>query len=174
MDAFTRAFNFTVSPRIEGGYVDNPHDPGGATNHGVTQRVYDAWRETQGLPLRSVREIELPETESIYRHMYWHPAHCDQMPDSLAICHFDFAVNHGVTGAAKVLQEAAGVTADGIIGPATLAAIEGTLGITAKYLDARAQWYRDDVVRNPAQGEFLDGWLNRVAQLRAYVGVQEA
>lgn len=169
MDTFNRALTFTL--REEGGYVDNPADPGGATNQGVTQHVYDAWRDTQGLARQSVREIASDEVESIYRHLYWHPAQCDRMQDALAICHFDFAVNHGVRGAAKVLQRAAGVTDDGIIGPTTLAAIERTVGIVAKYLDARAEWYREDVQRNPAQGEFLNGWLARVARLRTYAGI---
>lgn len=55
----------------EGGFVDHPDDPGGATNMGITQSVYDAARISGGLPLRSVRAIDPAETHAIYRHRYW-------------------------------------------------------------------------------------------------------
>ena len=171
MDAFTRALAFTLPS--EGGYVDNPNDTGGATDKGVTQAVYNVWRSTQGFPTRPVEQIEDAEVQNIYQHLYWNPAHCAELGDTLSIAHFDFAVNHGVFGAAKILQQAAGVFADGIIGPATLAAVSATTGITAKYLDLRADFYRQLAADEAHDAAFLDGWLDRVALLRAYLGLPE-
>ena len=168
MDIYHRALAFVLAR--EGGFVDNPNDLGGATNQGVTQRVYDAWRQTQGLALQSVRELSALEVDDIYRHLYWHPAHCDEMTDPVAICHMDWSVNHGVFGAMHTLQQAAGVISDGIWGPQTKEAVQNSIGLPARYLDLRAQWYRDEVKNNPSQAEFLEGWLARVAYLRAYIG----
>ena len=121
MSNFLRALPIIL--QSEGGYVNHPADPGGATNQGVTQRVYDAWRSNGGQQKRSVREITPEEVEAIYREQYWDQAKCDKMPWPLSLMHFDAAVNHGVTRANKLLQKALGVTADGVIGNVTLAAI---------------------------------------------------
>lgn len=167
MDVYQRALAFVLAR--EGGFVDNPNDHGGATNQGVTQRVYDGWRQVQGLPLQTVRDISSTEVEDIYRHLYWHPAHCDSLIDPVAICHMDWSVNHGVNGAMHTLQEAAGVTADGIWGPQTQEAVQNAIGLPARYLELRAAWYRDDAEQNPSQAVFLDGWLQRIADLKAYI-----
>ena len=59
--------------RWEGGFVDHPNDPGGRTNKGVTQKVYDSWRQRQGQPVRDVKAIDDAEVISIYRGDYWVP-----------------------------------------------------------------------------------------------------
>ncbi len=88
----------------EGGFADHPADPGGATNYGVTQATYDAYRRKAGLPTRSVRDIERSEVEAIYREAYWLRAGCDDIsPPALALCVFDAAVNSGVGAALKWL-----------------------------------------------------------------------
>lgn len=90
----------------EGGFVDHPADPGGATNFGVTQATYDAWRFTERLPTRSVRDIERREVETIYYQNYWLRAGCEQIaPPALALVVFDAAVNSGVGAALKWLSE---------------------------------------------------------------------
>lgn len=106
----------------EGGYVNHPKDPGGATNKGVTQGVYDDWRIKKGLPPRSVKHLEQSELEAIYRKQYWDACRCDDLPSGVDYCVFDFAVNSGTGRAARFLQEALLVTVDGRIGPVTLAA----------------------------------------------------
>ena len=106
----------------EGGYVNHARDPGGATNKGVTQTVYDDWRAKQGLEKRSVREIEQSEVAAIYRKQYWDAIRGDDLPSGVDYCVFDFAVNSGVKRAARFLQEALLVSIDGQIGPITLKA----------------------------------------------------
>ncbi|CAK7259109.1 MULTISPECIES: glycoside hydrolase family 108 protein [unclassified Shinella] len=107
----------------EGGYVNHPKDPGGATNRGVTQRVYDDYRRRNGLPVRSVRQLNETERLAIYRGSYWHPIKGDQLPPGVGYVVYDGAVNSGVAQSVKWLQRALGVKVDGMIGPTTLAAV---------------------------------------------------
>jgi len=109
--------------RHEGGYVDHPDDPGGATSRGVTQRTYDAWTRVAGLPSRSVREIEPEEVAAIYHEQYWTKAGAG-LPIGLDYAVFDYAVNSGPTQAARDLQRVLGVDVDGIIGAQTKAAAQ--------------------------------------------------
>lgn len=107
----------------EGGFVNHPKDPGGATNRGVTQRVYDAFRDRAGAPRQSVRGIKADEIAEIYAAQYWRPVRADDLPAGLDYAVFDFAVNSGVKRAAIELQRILGVKADGVIGEVTLAAV---------------------------------------------------
>jgi lysozyme family protein len=114
-------------PRVlahEGGYVNDPHDPGGATNRGITFRVYDAYRTRKGLPTRDVRNISPAEVSEIYRLQYWDAVKGDELPPGLDYVLFDGAVNSGPAQSIKWLQRALGsVAVDGQIGQATLAAV---------------------------------------------------
>ena len=92
--------------RWEGGFIDHPADPGGATNKGVTQKVYDAWRARQGQPPRSVRLIEDAEMHAIYESNYWVPPRCDLLSGPLDLVQFDTAVNMGPGRAVRFLQSA--------------------------------------------------------------------
>ena len=90
--------------------------------------------------------------------------------------HYDCAVNCGVGGAAKQLQRALNdlgksVGIDGVIGPLSLAAISELPidKLTARYLKVRETFYQGLVAKNPSQGSFLNGWLNRLARLQAEV-----
>ena len=157
--------------QAEGGFVDNPADPGGATMHGVTQAVYDAYRAKLGLDPRSVALIADSEVSDIYQSEYWTPICGDQLPVGVDLCVFDFGVNSGVGHSAKYLQEAVGVTADGAIGPQTIAAVQAAAPVTLanQLLDMRAAFYQQVVTENPSEAEFLSGWMNRVAALRALI-----
>jgi lysozyme family protein len=108
----------------EGGYVNHPKDPGGATNKGVTQDVYNTYRARRKLVPASVKVISDHEVKDIYRTQYWDKIKGDDLPAGVDYCVFDFAVNSGVSRAIKYLQGAVGATPDGIIGPATLAAVK--------------------------------------------------
>ncbi len=88
----------------EGGYSNNPHDPGGATMHGVTKRVYDAFRHRNGLPVRDVREITPLEIQAIYQPEYWDAAGCSHLPPGVDLVTFDAAVNSGVRRSLSWLQ----------------------------------------------------------------------
>ena len=98
--SLTQALAFTLP--AEGGYVDNPDDDGGATDHGVTQHVYDFYRAAKGLPVQSVAQITDAEVHDIYQTKYWIAGHCGELGDALGVCHFDWCVNHGEIGRAHV------------------------------------------------------------------------
>lgn len=90
---FTRSM-----PRIlahEGGKVDDPADPGGRTNQGVIQRVYDAYRIRIGLTPRDVYVMEASERDAIYEDQYWRAIRGDDLPAGLDYVVFDGAVNSG-------------------------------------------------------------------------------
>lgn len=107
----------------EGGYVNHPKDPGGATNKGVTKKVYDAYRKVHGLPVQSVRYISDEEVGAIYNKQYWKLVRGDSLPAGLDYAVFDFAVNSGPSRAIKYLQRLVGVEDDAVIGNMTLAAV---------------------------------------------------
>ena len=96
----------------------------------------------------------------IYHERYWLPASCPEMPPALAFFHFDCAVNQGVTGAARLLQEAVGAVIDGEIGPETLdkAAARPMDETLTLYADARRRHYRS----LSTFWRFGRGWLARV------------
>jgi lysozyme family protein len=168
--AFTASLRFVL--RSEGGYVDHPNDSGGATNKGVTLGVYDRWREDQGLPTRSVRDIGDDEVETIYEGGYWLPPRCDLLRRRLDLVQFDTAVNMGVGRAVRFLQSGVGCDVDGAFGPQTaLAAADCDLGAAVRsYCDARQSYHRLPVERRPDLGVFLNGWTNRVNALRSEAG----
>jgi len=149
----------------EGGYVNDPQDPGGATNKGVTQAVYDDWRTSHGLVHQSVRLIDPPELEAIYRKRYWDFIRGDQLPAGVDYCVFDFAVNSGVNRASRYLQRAAGVAEDGQIGPMTIAAVgaKPASGLIGMVCDLRLAFLR----QLPTFGHFGTGWTRRVEEVRA-------
>lgn len=108
---------------VEGAFSDRDRsaDPGGRTNHGVTQATYNAWRRKKGLPSADVHDITIGEVQTIYWEEYWQPAGCDRLPWPVNLLVFDFAVNSGTVRAIHALQTALKVTADGIVGPVTTA-----------------------------------------------------
>ena len=165
MNPLSLAIQFTLG--AEGKFtIDN----GGPTMYGVTQSVYDAYRNAHGLYHTTVAAISMSEVLDIMQTRYWEPAHCDVMTPQLAIAHFDWSYNHGDEGALKTLQAVLGVGVDGIWGHDTQSAAQDAGdAIVPRYLDARRAWYRDDAARDPAVTKDLDGWLNRVDNLQAYL-----
>jgi lysozyme family protein len=105
----------------EGGYVNHPKDPGGATNMGVTQRVYDSYRRKQRQAERSVRAITSDEVADIYKAQYWDAVKADDLPSGVDYAVFDYGVNSGTKRAIMELQRVVGATVDGILGLQTLA-----------------------------------------------------
>lgn len=149
----------------EGGYVNDPQDPGGATNKGVTQAVYDAWRRAQGLPSRSVASIGDAEVGSIYKNNYWDRVMGDELPSGVDYSVFDFAVNSGVNRAARYLQRAVGVADDGKIGPKTLAAVK--VKDPQSIIDAICEDRLTFLQHLPTFPRFGGGWTRRVAEVEA-------
>jgi lysozyme family protein len=149
--------------REEGGLVDNPKDTGGRTNYGITQRVLDAMRDTYplaGLPLR-VDELTPGQAIDIYRSQYWMPVRGDDMPAGIGLALLDSAVNQGANRAAKWLQFAAGVQADGWIGARTIAAVYATppLALLSEFCARRAYHY---MLQDSIDDEFGLGWARRL------------
>ena len=147
----------------EGGFVNHPRDPGGATNNGVTQAVYDAYRRYNGLAVRSVRYITELEIADIYHKNYWKLCRADSLPCGLDYAVFDFAVNSGVSRAVRYLQMTVKVDADGVLGVKSMAAIDGQykrdpLGLIAHYCANRMAFLRK--LRN--FDVFGKGWTRRV------------
>lgn len=127
----------------EGGYVDHPRDPGGATNRGITLATLADWR---GRPVtkEEVRLLTEKEAREIYRAKYWNAIQGDALPGGVDMAVFDFAVNSGPGRAARVLQWQIGVPADGAIGPQTLAAVRKVNAgrLAGDLCRARLAWMR--------------------------------
>lgn len=109
---FEQAFAKTIGH--EGGYVNNPADPGGETKFGISKRAY---------PALDIASLTVADAHTIYLRDYWGPVGCDAVPDGIKADLFDTAVNSGVRQAVKLLQRAVGEAEDGVLGPRTLRAI---------------------------------------------------
>jgi len=156
---------------LEGGYAEDPHDPGGPTNFGITLATYARDKgirltaETLGQLKAELRAIPRSSVARIYRERYWLAASCPELPVPLALFHFDAAVNHGPAGAARMLQQAVGASVDGEVGPETLAAVAAlpVAEALARYAAIRRGQYRS----LPAFWRFGKGWLARVERTLA-------
>jgi lysozyme family protein len=168
-DALATALKLTL--KFEGGFVDHPRDPGGATNFGVIQKTYNTFRIAQKKPTQSVKNISETEVKQIYSEMYWKPSHADLAVLPLAVVIFDTAVLFGVGGAIKFLQEAIGVAADGGFGPKTKTAFEqnNNKNTALKMIELRVNAHKRRVASRPDQKVFLKGWLNRCTQLKDFI-----
>jgi len=154
----------------EGGYSNHPQNPGGATMKGVTQRVYDGYRQRKQLAKRPVRGIRKEELLEIYDRQYWDPIKGDQLPDGVDYVVFDGAVNSGVSQSGKWLQRALGPlykgVVDGNIGEGTLGAVAQVTNMDAlidRICDQRLKFLRSLKTRKT----FGAGWSRRVAEVRA-------
>lgn len=155
---------FQMVLKHEGGYVNHPQDPGGMTNLGVTKR---AWEEYVG---RTVDETEMrgltpDKVKPFYKARYWDRIKADDLPSGVDYAAYDLAVNSGVGRAAKYLQEIAGVPADGIIGPKSLAAIKACPA--DEMVDAMCDMRLEFLKRLPTWDTFGKGWGRRVEEVEA-------
>lgn len=138
----------------EGNYSDNPADLGGETMYGVTKRVAEA-HGYSGL----MRDLPLATAKQITKSAYWDVYHCDEFPLEIGFAVFDAAYNGGHP--AQWLQQAAGVPADGKIGPET---VKKVLSANPDRLVMRFDAYRlKYMVSLGAWRTFSGGWANRIA-----------
>lgn len=150
--------------RHEGGYVDHPSDPGGATNMGVTIGTLRDYRGA-AVTKDDVRNLTKAEAREIYRKRYWDLISGDELPSGIDLCTMDSAVNSGPSRGAKWLQRALGVKADGRIGTVTLAAAESA---EAAVIIERMCDDRMDFLRSLSTwGTFGIGWTRRVEAVRS-------
>ena len=117
----------------EGGYVNDPSDPGGETNYGISKRAY---------PLLDIKALTREQAAEIYWRDYWCAANCGVYQEGVGGFLFDAAVNQGVGFALKI-QEVS-------VNPSSL-------------IVARLRHYSATVARTPSQLKYLRGWVNRVA-----------
>ena len=151
----------------EGGYVDHPRDPGGATNMGITHKTLARWRKVTPwwkLAKAEVRALTRAEARDIYRALYWLPAHADEMPAGLDLAMFDFAVNSGPVRAIKTLQAILKVKADGVYGPLTRAAAKSRT--PAELIAALCNSRIGFLQRLATFADFGKGWTRRVTTIR--------
>ena len=152
--SFDQAFDWVVG--AEGKYSNDPDDPGGETNWGISKRAY---------PNLDIKNLDKEEAKKIYYQDYWVLSRAEVLPEKLAIAVFDCAVNQGWHTCALMLQQAAGVVMDGKIGPITLAKLKRD-DILERFLAARAIRYSE--TRN--FDKFGYGWMNRLFNLHKFLG----
>lgn len=141
----------------EGSYSDHKDDPGGRTMYGITEAVA---REVgyRG----NMQELPLDLAKRIYRERYWNAVRADELPAGIRYLMFDAAVNSGPRQSILWLQRALGVTADGILGPITLAhAFASERGLASKLLSQRLRF----MTNLPTWQSFGRGWARRICDL---------
>ncbi len=147
----------------EGGYVNNPRDPGGMTNLGVTKRVWEKWigkTVTEAEMRRLTPEMVAP----LYRQRYWDKCRCGELPSGVDFLVFDTAVNMGVGAASKLLQEAVGSSPDGVIGPLTVAKAKAAMHYAAVMQMAFLRALRYMKTKNIET--FGNGWAARLKRVQ--------
>lgn len=144
----------------EGGYVNDPHDPGGETKYGISKRSY---------PKVDIANLTVDQAKAIYKRDFWDPHFFDDIEDQkIATKIFDFTVNMGASRAIRIAQNALQsigkkVTVDGRMGPGTIRAINesDSAALLKAIQDGAAAFYRSLVTKNKKLGKFLKGWLRR-------------
>lgn len=163
---------FPTLLKHEGGFVNDPVDPGGATNKGVTFQTFKAHAKTLlnvEPTLDNLKNLTDEQAGKIYKIEYWDKVHGDDIKtQDLANIVFDFYVNAGAN-ASKLLQQVLKdmgqtVTVDGVIGPGTMSVLAQVdeIEVYRRYKKGRAKYYEDLVAKRPPLKKFLKGWLNRV------------
>ena len=155
--------SFELMLKSEGGYVNNPADPGGMTNLGVTKATWENWvgRDSNEAEMRGLTPEKV---EPLYKKKYWDAVRGDELPPGISYLCFDFAVNAGAGRSIKTLQTAVGVTPDGGFGPMTMAAVQAVdpIELIERFSQAKEDFYRS----LNTFATFGKGWLNRVADVK--------
>ena len=134
-----QALKFTL--KWEGGYSNDPQDPGGETKYGISKRNH---------PKVDIKNLTFEGAVAIYNTEYWGPSNCSGLSLPISVCVFDTAVNLGVSRAVKFLQ----ITKDPV-----------------EYLNLRKDHYYSLVDKNPKLKKYLNGWTNRIVDLKKYVEI---
>ena len=158
MTDFDRALEFIM--KWEGGdkITEDPIDPGGLTKYGISKSAH---------PDVDIRNLTFEQAKQIYLEHYWNRGKCPLLPKPLNIAHMDACVNMGKRRAAKFIQKAVGVYADGVIGDKTINAVirmdPGALAV--EIIRQRNEYYEELATNAPPLKKFLKGWLNRTEDL---------
>ena len=159
-DNFSQCFALVL--KHEGGYVDNPADPGGATNLGCTKAVWEQYIG-RSVTKDDIKALTPNDVMPLYKVKYWDTIKGDDLPEGVDYAVFDFAINSGPSRAAKALQSVLSVTVDGQIGSATLRALEtaNPREVATAVCEARLAFLQS----LPTYGTFGKGWSRRVAEV---------
>jgi len=151
MGSFDKCFTRLLGN--EGGYVNNPADPGGETNWGISKRSY---------PALDIKNLTQDDAKAIYKRDFWDSCRCEELFPVLAFAVFDCAVNSGCRQAVKLLQQALGVEDDGVFGRVTMRRVndEDASVLTAKYLGRRLEF----MTNLRPWDTFSKGWARRIAE----------
>lgn len=138
----------------EGGYVNHPADPGGETRYGISKRSY---------PNEDIRNLTVERAKAIYRRDFWDKAGCGNLPPGIDLIVLDAAINSGIRRSVRWLQMGLGVTADGVIGQETMAALgrQYAPAVIMRAIAIRKSW----LMRLGTWKQFGKGWANRLAAL---------
>ena len=143
----------------EGGYVNDPKDPGGETNFGIAKRSH---------PDVDIKNLTEEGAKEIYKEHYWDRNKVEDLPENLRHIYFDMCVNQGRSRAVRIMQRAANakganLKVDGGMGPKTIAAIDGVeFDRVSSY---RVKYYADLVTRKPDLEKFYFGWFRRALEV---------
>lgn len=147
---FDKAFELVIGH--EGGYVNNPKDPGGETKYGISKRAY---------PEENIKNLTLDRAKFLYKRDYWDKVSADSLPEEIRFHIFDAAVNSGVSRASKWLQEACRVGSGTNVGPATIKAANELPSnvLVARYCAIRLEF----MTSLSTWSTFGKGWARRIA-----------
>lgn len=153
---------FALVLKNEGGYVDNPADPGGATNLGCTKAVWEQY-VGHSVTKDDIKALTPNDVMPLYKAKYWDTIKGDDLPEGVDYAVFDFAINSGPSRAAKTLQSVLSTNPDGQIGPATLRALETSnpREVATAVCEARLAFLQS----LPTYGTFGKGWSRRVSEV---------
>ncbi len=165
---FAPSLMFTLNQ--EGGFSDDPHDPGGPTFQGITLNEYRIWAGNPNLSVADLKAMTPEIVSGIYATSYWGPCFGGIVPAGIDLSVFDMGVNAGPHRSLVIMQTVLGVTADGIVGPKTLAALDGVIvpSMLKKLAKAQGDFYRSlSTFRY-----FGKGWIARAnARYNAAMGL---
>jgi lysozyme family protein len=151
---------------LEGGWVNNPADPGGETNFGITwPTLHEAIAQSVVPVGTTISGLTRDLAVAIYKALFWDAGQMDQYDGAIGYQVLDFAVNSGISNALRALQRAAGVPDDGKVGPVTVAAIKGmpVPKMLALFIAERGAFWAGLSIFP----KFGAGWMNRmVADIR--------
>ena len=160
----------------EGGFVNDPADPGGATNFGVTIHTYSKWLKRKAT-VDEVRNMSKDTAIEIYKSKYYYDPRINTLNELVQPLVFDMAINHGPRNGNKMLQRTVNlagfgpISVDGVIGPGTRRALDSAVDAMGNYfvnalVEERLKFYNRIVARRPASGKFLRGWTKRANSFR--------
>ena len=158
---FDRALSAVL--KHEGGYVDHPKDPGGATNKGITLANFRRYVKPGGTKA-DLKKLTTEQAAVVYRRQYWDVVLGAELPGGVDYAVFDYGVNSGPARAVKTLQAIVGTTQDGRAGPKTLAAVRAM--DAAQVVEALCDQRLAFVKRLRTWPTFGKGWTSRIAGVR--------